>query len=387
MEDSILEAIYRSTLKLLVPNSVDEIYQTIVTEAIKLVEAESGVIYLEEAKSFKPVYSTNPIMYDIVPRKNGNTIKAFKTHSTIIADLSDVGKAHPSLNGLHMKSSIFIPLSYQNKALGVLTLNTAKEEFFTPKKKQILELFGSMASLAIKKSHFFDEMSTALETRDLFISMAGHELRTPLTAINGYAQLLKSKISDLSTPEGRWVEQLSWECVRLTVLVKELLTINQIKSGNIPYDWQECQISKILERVQSDCVFVYPNREIVFKNELHSRDDKVIGDFDKLLQVFTNVIENAVKFSDASSKVIVTVRLRTPFISIGIRDFGIGIDDADLPKIFDKYFKGMKHTREGMGIGLYIAKDIVDRHRGLIKVRTKVDKGTKVEVKLPKAKL
>ena len=173
----------------------------------------------------------------------------------------------------------------------------------------------------------------------------------------------------------------------MTILVKELLAVNQIKSGKIPYEWQECDLTELISRVETDCSFVYPHREIIFSIETGSIKNIIIGDFDKLLQVFNNVIENAVKFSDPSSKVYVTLRIKNPYYVFSVKDSGIGIDMEDLPQIFDMYFTCRSHTREGMGIGLFIVKDIVDQHKGVIKITTRVKKGTKVEIKLPRAKI
>lgn len=387
VDESDIEKVYKAGLTFLSHTTLEEIYPVIVKEAVHLVGAESGTINLQIGNEFAVVYSTIPEFREIQARKEGYTYKTFISGKPVIVDIDDIGKAHPKLKKYNIRSAIFIPLSYQGKAVGVLTVNTSDKAFFDNKKLKMLVLFGAIASLAIKKAQLFEDMTKALESRDLFISMAGHELRTPLTSINGYTQLLKTKLTDTNTPEGRWVEQLSWECLRLTILVKELLTVNQIKSGQTAYDWKECSITDILERMKNDITFVYPHRTITIMNSLTLGEDLVIGDYDKLLQVFTNLLENAVKFSDNDSVVKIEAKKRDTYIMITVSDQGIGIVNAELPRIFDKYYKGEHHTREGMGIGLFIVKDIIVRHKGIIKVQTKLNKGTKVEVKLPLAKL
>ena len=385
--ESDIEKVYKAGLTFLSHTTLEEIYPIIVKEAVHLVGAESGTINLQIGNEFTVVYSTIPEFREIQARKEGYTYKTFISGKPVIVDIGDIGKAHPKLKKYNIRSSIFIPMSYQGKAVGVLTVNTSDKAFFDNKKLKMLTLFGAMASLAIKKAQLFEDMTKALESRDLFISMAGHELRTPLTSINGYTQLLKTKLTDMNTSEGRWVEQLSWECLRLTILIKELLTVNQIKSGQSAYDWKECSIVDIIERMSNDITFVYPHRNIKIINELERGKDLVIGDFDKLLQVFTNLLENAVKFSDNDSIVTLTAKSNETFISFSVTDHGIGIVNNELPRIFDKYYKGEHHSREGMGIGLFIVKDVIERHKGIIKVQTKVKKGTKVEIKLPLIKI
>ena len=117
-------------MRFLAPFTTEEVYSTVVEEAKKLVGADSGAIYLQIQNLFKGVYSDIPALYSVIPRKNGNTYKAFTTSKPIIAGVEDVGVAHPEVGKLGIKSSIFIPLSYKKQAIGVLTLNTKKAEFF-----------------------------------------------------------------------------------------------------------------------------------------------------------------------------------------------------------------------------------------------------------------
>lgn len=384
MDDTTIEKIYKSSLKFLAPSSIEEVYSTVVEEAIKLVGADSGAIYLQFQNHFKPVYSSISSLYNVIPRRDGNTYKSFMSGKTIIADVSDVGVAHPEVGQLGVRSSIFIPLSYKKQTLGVLTLNTKKPAYFDSYKLKVLILFGSMVTLAIKKAQLYEEAKSALETRDLFISMASHELRTPLTAINGYSQLLSSRLSKTDTPEARWVNSLAMECSRMTNLVKELLTISQIRGGGYHYSWKECSLREIVNRVTENFRVAYPERSFVIDDKIPGTDsDKVVGDYDKLIQGVTNLLDNAAKFSPGTSEIILTLKSSKSSIEVQIKDHGIGIDSKDLPNVFDKYYLGSDHRREGMGLGLFLAKDIFEKHHGSIAIKTKKNKGTAVNIKLP----
>src|SRR5258708_1285777 len=162
---NILEKIYESTLKFLASSTPEEVYERIVNEAIQVVNVDEGAIYLKDGDNFKAVYATQPYVYNITPRKSGNTNKAFLTRKTIIAN---VNKSHPELNKDKIKSSIFIPLSYESKSIGVLTLDSKKKEYFDKKKKNTLILFDSLASLAIKKSQLYNEVKQTTEVKKLF---------------------------------------------------------------------------------------------------------------------------------------------------------------------------------------------------------------------------
>lgn len=384
--DSVLEKIYKSSLKLLVPATPEETYKTVVHEAIKLVGADSGTINLLLGGEFTAVYSSIP-GYELKPRKRGYTYKVFKSGKPVIADIAEISKAHPFMKGHNLKSAIFIPLSYQNRGIGVLVVNTRHIAYFDEEKLKILTYFGSMVSLAIRKAQLYDEIKKALEVRDLFISMAGHELRTPLTAISGYSQLLYSKLRGSNAPEERWAEQLKYECQRLANLTNELLTINSIRTGQLHYQWKECSIKQILDRAINNVKFIYPDRRFILKDKVDGKGDSIIGDFDKLLQAITNMAENAAKFSPPQSVVNLELESTNQSFVIKILDPGIGINRKDIINVFQKYYRGVNHTTEGMGLGLFLAKEIVERHHGLIKLTSNSRKGTIAKITLPKAKI
>ncbi|MBI2021888.1 GAF domain-containing sensor histidine kinase [Candidatus Daviesbacteria bacterium] len=415
--DNVLEKIYRSGLKFLVPLTPEETYKLIVDEAIKLVRGEVGSISLKQDGELHRVYTSSPAAYNHfaktslsqsedegeewlkLPRqmkRSGLSLKhknsadfqsaeAYKI-KPVPLNFNQISKVHPEVKNTMIYSDMIVTLSYRNKSIGVLTVMSTKRNQFSQKELNILKLFGPLASLAIRKTQLYDETRRALETRDLFISMAAHELRTPLTSVNGYIQLLYSKLSGGQSVESRWVEQLSWEILRLTNLVNELLEINRIKKRQLEYHWKESSLLSIIKRVILNLKFAHPNRRIEFINLLENSLDVVIGDFDKLLQAFTNLLENAIKFSPPDKEVEVNLSSKKNYFYIVIKDQGKGIFKEDIPKVLEGFYKGLQNYREGMGIGLFLAKNIINSHHGDINIFSKPNRGTIVKVKLPKPK-
>lgn len=386
MKNATLEKIYKAGLNLLVPLSLEATYVIILQEAMKLVKADSGVIHLREGGDFIVGYATLKRFYTIKPRREGNVYKAFIARQPIIADYSDFGPAHSELHHLGIKSAIFIPLSNRNQAIGVLSLNSKTKEYFSKSELAVLKLFGSLANLAIRKSQLYDEIKKALEARDLFISMAAHELRTPLTTISGYSQLLYSKLSGADTPESRWISNLSWETSRLTNLVNELLEVDRIQKGQFRYTFKECSLGEIIKRALADFRFTHPKHDVIFKNRIAEGKDAIIGDFDKLLQMVINILDNAAKFSLPKAGIAIGLRTNARRIYLEIKDHGKGIIRKDLPSMFEKFHRGSDHSKEGLGLGLFLAKNIVAQHHGRISIKSNTKKGTIVEVNLPKIK-
>lgn len=388
MKQTILEQIYKATLNFLAPLSPEETYRTVAQEAVKLVNGESSSVVLEKGGSLVRVYDSAPSLgKKIKIRKNGFTYKAFITRKAFVVNEKELYAAHSNLTITELRLNVFIPLSYKNNSIGVLIVRVFQEESFTSQQLDVLKLFGSLASMAIRKAQLHEENEEAIKTRDLFFSMAAHELRTPITTIYGYAQLLQNKMRGANSSESRWVREMYTESYRLTLLVHDLLEINRIRTGRLNYTWKECSLRDVTERAISNFRINYPNRKIVFEDKLGDISDLIIGDFDRLLQLFLNLLDNAAKFSPAEKEIVVDFKLKGNSFEISVKDRGKGISKKELPKIFEGFYRGSNHQTEGMGLGLYLSRNIIEEHHGLIKVQSALNKGTTVKIKLPRAKI
>ena len=300
---------------------------------------------------------------------------------------SRIPEEHRLVRKLGMKSFIFVPLKSRNKVIGVLTLVSSNKKFSYSESDVVLaQELANRAGIAVDNAHLFTESREALKLRDLFISMAAHELRTPLTTISGYIQLLHSKFKKDNTQVARWIDDLVYESERLTRLVNELLEVNRIKIGQFEFSWIECSLREVIMRAIADFSFTHPKRQIIFQDKVADGTDIVIGDFNKLLQLTINLLDNAAKFSSPESKIVLRLDSKIRHLYLSVKDYGKGISKKDLPGIFEKFQKGSSHTEKGVGLGLFLAKIIITEHRGKIEVHSKEDKGTTMVVVLPKAK-
>lgn len=380
---NVLKKINKAAIKFLQPLTPLETYKTIIQEAVRLVRAEFGSILLIKKDNLVREYSSDPRLFAIVPRKRGFTYRAYKSNKAYVVDIDNIAKIHPEVKMLGVKSTIFIPLSYKNKTIGVLSLDSLEYRHFTKKELQILELFGSLASLAIRKTQLLTKVKDALESRDLFMSLAAHEFRTPLTIIIATTQLLENKLAKKNLEEAKMVKQVLLESFRLTRLVNELLEISQIKTGGLRFFYTEQNIKKIIEKAIKNFKFTYPNRKIIFKDFIKN-SYKIFCDFDKILQVISNLLDNAVKFSPIDSIIALILKFDAPDFVLSIKDTGIGISKKDLPYVFKSFYRGIKSRQEGMGLGLFLAKKIIEEHRGSIQIKSQQNQGTTVEIRLPK---
>ncbi len=146
----------------------------------------------------------------------------------------------------------------------------------------------------------------------------------------------------------------------------------------------------MIEKAVDRYKFIKNNHTIIIERHVAKSEDFVIGDFNKLLQVVANLINNAIKFSPATASIIISLSKEKKTLVLRVADSGEGIDTADLPKLFQEFYKGansLRDQKEGLGMGLMLAKHIIAAHKGTIEILSEKDRGTVVEVKLPSVKL
>ncbi|HSX40920.1 MAG TPA: HAMP domain-containing sensor histidine kinase, partial [Candidatus Saccharimonadales bacterium] len=250
---------------------------------------------------------------------------------------------------------------------------------------RLLKIFGLFSSLIIQKNQQYTEIKKALDARDTFISLASHEIKTPLTTVYGYAQIIKRTLTAGKSPKLQWVNTLLFETHRVTLLVNELLQVEHVKTGKLNYRLKKCSLHLVIKRAMMDFAFIYPSHKLIFKNNLGKQPDFVQGDFDKLLQVILNILTNAGRFSSEKSTVRIALTHEKNYLIIKISDWGKGIEKKDLSRIFQRFYKADK-TSKGLGLGLYLAKEVVDEHGGTIEINSKLGHGTAVTICLPKLK-
>ena len=218
-----------------------------------------------------------------------------------------------------------------------------------------------------------------------FISSVSHELRTPLTAISGWGETLLS--DDDLDPETRrkGMQVIMGETERLSQMVEELLDFSRIQGGRMVLTRENVDLAAEL----SDVVLMYTERaRRENKTLLYEEPEGVIivyADRNRLRQVFINILDNAIKYSDGGDTVAVTLTTISGSAVISVADTGIGIAPEELPRVKDRFYKG-KSSRRGSGIGLAVADEIINMHGGSLKLTSRKGEGTTVTITLPLAR-
>ncbi|MEB3885144.1 ATP-binding protein [Lyngbya sp. CCY1209] len=233
-----------------------------------------------------------------------------------------------------------------------------------------------------------------------FISTVSHELRTPLTSVLGFAKLIQKKLDDVIFPHvqtqdkkvqravkqvGGNVDIIVSEGMRLTTLINDVLDIAKMEAGKIEWHLEPLSVNTVVERAIAATSALFESKPIELVVRMEEHLPEIRGDRDKLIQVLLNLISNAVKFTETGS-VTLRVKAADAQIQFAVSDTGSGIDEADLPKVFEK-FKQVGNTLtnkpQGTGLGLPICKEIVEHHGGRIWAESRVGAGSTFFFTLP----
>lgn len=279
------------------------------------------------------------------------------------------------ISGFYFIKSIVIPVREVGAAARKFATGDMSERIIKKSDDELGELCDIINYMA-------DEISASEEMKNEFISSVSHELRTPLTAIKGWAETLMTLQENENPMMQKGMKVITGETERLSVMVEELLDFSRIQNGRLTLVKTTIDILAEL----GEAVMIYTERARRDGIELIYDEPEMLpfifGDKNRLRQVFINIIDNALKYSDSGGTVTVNAKEISGVVKIVIADTGCGISREDLPKIKTKFYKA-NHTRRGSGIGLAVANEIVMMHDGEISVDSQLNVGTTVTISLP----
>jgi two-component system CheB/CheR fusion protein len=228
-----------------------------------------------------------------------------------------------------------------------------------------------------------DERKRELERKDEFIGVASHELKTPLTSLKGYLQLMKLQTKDNFPPVfSTYLAKVNIVADKLQHLVDDLLDVSKINAGRLDYAKSSLNLKALIDSCIESSRLVYSG----FSFELDNQHDYMVkANAERLEQVMANIINNAVKYSGGDKRVIVETKKCGDRVRVSITDFGIGLDEDQKKRIFDRFYRAedKKYSINGLGMGLFICSQIIDTHGGIIDVESEPGKGSTFYFELP----
>jgi len=231
------------------------------------------------------------------------------------------------------------------------------------------------------------ELKELDKAKSTFVSMVAHELRAPLAAIEGYLDVILEGVSGEDPQRFRHILGRSRERVRgLLNLINDLLAISRMQAGRVAKEKEKLSLSNLLKDIVELIKGKALEKKVTMELEVPDELPLAYANREDLTRAFTNLLENAVKYNRNEGSVSVRARADDAFIKVEIQDTGIGIPKKDMAHLFDEFYRvKSKETRSitGTGLGLTIAKKIVEAHHGHIEVESKLHKGSTFRVLLP----
>jgi signal transduction histidine kinase len=282
------------------------------------------------------------------------------------------------MRSIGFSSAMVVPLLAGGRAIGVITFVAAESgRRYTRADLSMAEELASRAALAIENSRLFTESQKAVALRDDFISAASHELRTPVTSLKVFTEVLQRQARKRGDDQSeRYLTRMNSQIDKLAMLIGDLLDVSKFEAGKLSFRREPVDLNAMAVEVIDSIQATAEQHRIALEGRI---DRALYGDKDRLGQVLTNLLTNAIKYSPDSDRVIVRLSEDRLSAAIEVEDFGIGIDSEHQSRIFERFYRAAspdETTFPGLGIGLYLSSQIVQRHGGAIGVESVRNQGS-----------
>lgn len=378
------------------------IIQFVVDRVVELTEANTGNLFLwDEAKRALVTYKKKDFVYTEIPEGKGIISRALNKHR-----IERVGNIHSDPDYMeqysNMQSELAVPLIAENVPIGVLDILSNEPNHFTEEHEQILAMlskyvtasilstFVSQVAASIESAHLIEELKKSATDKDELIRNLAHELKTPLTHIIAFLDHLVNRSTSISEKEREFAKLSHQEMWRYVRLVDKILTFSRILGKRLVLSKEPVNLSNVLKTAIDFCTPIAKLKGIEMQLQENVKDAKTIADKDSLIQILVNLLDNAVKYTPNGGFVQVSIEEHKSVFRIKVKDNGIGISETALQHIFEPYHSGDEDRpgqRGGLGIGLYIVKQLVEEHNGTITVESKLNEGTTFTLDLPKKEM
>lgn len=282
-------------------------------------------------------------------------------------------------------SAMIVPICREKKCIGAITfVTTETRRRYNETDLAMAEELASRASLAIENARLYKGSQDAIALRDDFISVASHELKTPITSVKMFTHVLTQHSQQIGDKKAvSHLTKMDKQINKLTELIYNLLDISKIQAGRIEFKKKVFDFDNLI----AETVDMFESYGHKHKIEVKGKTGKMVyGDDDRISQVISNLIANAIKYSPRAEHVVVKLSSTDNHVKVKVTDFGIGIPKEHLERIFERFYRVYDETDKtfpGLGIGLYIASEIIRRHNGTFGVESDIGKGSTFYFTLP----
>ena len=388
---------------------LQNVLSTIVGRAVQLSGTDCGIIYEYDEPTQEFHLRANYQMeeelvnaYQATPLRLGQGATGRAAETRLPYQIADLRQEHelatrgmrPILFRLGYQSLLAVPLLFEQKIMGALTIYRRETGNFAPEIVNLLQTFATQSALAIQNARLFQEiedkgrqLEAANRHKSEFLANVSHELRTPLNAIIGFSEVLGERMfGELNEKQAEYTEDILSSGRHLLSLINDILDLSKIEAGRMELEVTTFDLPMAID----NALLLIRERASRHGIRLDRVIDDRLGDFTgderKIKQILVNLLSNAVKFTPEGGKIKVEASLGDSAVIVSVSDTGVGIAAEDHEAIFEEFRQvgtNYAQKREGTGLGLSLTGRFVEMHGGKIWVESEVGKGSRFTFTLP----
>jgi len=380
--------------------NLDALLKLIIDEAAELTGAEAASIllldpYTRELRFKATSAGSAPEIADMpVPLDSSLAGIALKTNKPLVVnDVTQDPRWNPEVaNSINFQtgSILCVPMNDNRKPVGVLQSVNKRGGGFTQKDIEVLVILADLAGVAVEKARLIIELQKANKQlneldrlKSDFIALASHELRTPLSIILGYVSFLRDDADDSMASQ---LDSVLRAAIRLRSLIQDMLNLQYVDAGESALTITEFDLASLVRNMVAKRDETAEAKQQIVTIDIPNDSLPVQADQGMIEAVISNLINNGIKFTPQGGKINISLTQRGEEAWLCVQDTGIGISEEEVDRIFDRFYQVEPHLRrhyEGMGLGLAIAKELVELNGGRIWAKSEVEQGSEFYVALP----
>jgi signal transduction histidine kinase len=399
-ENERLIALQRAAATLAARTDPHEVFDMILRSAVQLFGQGSASLYIwEEAAGvlrLAEIFDAAGREPDDPTLRPGEGVigRVFESRQPLIVKDYQVWEGRTAVaQETGLRACIAVPLLRSGRVLGALGIRSYEQSVsYSEDDARMLELFADQVAATLttveafgRQRHAVEQLERLNRAKSEFISIVSHEFRTPLTGIQGFSEMMRDE--DLSLDEMReYAGDINQDAQRLNRMIDEMLDLDRMESGRMTMHPEKVDLNAVVDDVAGRVRPNAPNHTLTL--DLQTDLSQINADRDRLTQVVSNLLNNAVKYSPTGGRVTVTTRADGDEVRLDVRDEGLGIPPDALETIFERYSRvETKATKDipGTGLGLPIVRQIVTLHGGKVWVESELGRGSVFHVVLPLA--
>jgi len=332
---------------------------------------------VSEDKIFAQVYDTR-----LDTQVNDDVLlnKLFPQVDTVIKTVKPLRLTANDLDNVASNTTVLIlPIIREKQAIGVMALRRDDDDDFSDEQTDLLERLVNRSTVTIENARLYAAVQAADKAKSEFVGIVAHDLKTPMTSIRGYAELLLMQFADLDERKKQFLERISNTVVRMEVLVSDLADISRIESGQFYMNEIHTTVTEVVQAIKDTTLPQMTERNHNYVEDVEDDLPELYVDYYRLVQVLTNLVSNAYKYTPDGGTITVTIKRDSDRVAFTVADTGIGLSEEGVAKLGTKFWRAKdEYTRsqEGTGLGFAITAGLIQQMGSDVKITSELGKGS-----------